>query len=118
MTQDKGFHMKLRNCEWYVRLSAVEVHWTIYLQEWVLVFLLKLVRTEELDTTGCLFRIETILVTLKEFENILNNDSLEINLFFVIKVLRFQLNLFTNQKVCFAERGGYSPTTCQHWHLG
>jgi len=49
---------------------------TAYLQEWVLLFLLKPVRTKELKATMCLFDVETILVTLKEFEDIFNNDCL------------------------------------------
>lgn len=69
--------------------------WITCLQKRVLFFLLKLVGTKKFDTTVCLFSIKTVLVTLKEFEDILNDNGLEVDLFFVIQVLRFQLNLTT-----------------------
>lgn len=94
--------MKLRNYGSEVSERAPKVCCITCLQERVLFLLLKLVGTKKFDSTLCLVIIETVLVTLKEFEDILNNDGLEVDLFFVIQVLRFQLNLTKGKKLMLA----------------
>ena len=56
-------------------------------------FALELVRAEQLETTlGFLF-CQTLVVALKELEDILHDDGLEVDLFLVVEILRSQLNL-------------------------
>ena len=64
-----------------------------YLQERVLLLILELVRAEKLKTTLGLVALETFGVALKELEDVVDNDGLQIDLFLVIQVLGLQLNL-------------------------
>lgn len=44
----------------------------------------KLVGPKELKTTGSLFLTETVLITLEELEDVVDDDCLQIDLFLVI----------------------------------
>ena len=56
-------------------------------------FALELVRAEQLETTLGLLFCQTLVVALKELEDILHDDGLEVNLFLVVEILRTQLDL-------------------------
>ena len=64
-----------------------------YLEEGVLLLALELVGTEKLQTTGGLLVSETVLVALKQLEDIVDNDRLEINLLLIVEVLGLELDL-------------------------
>lgn len=49
--------------------------------------------TEKFEATFWLVALETVGVALKELEDVVDNDGFEINLFLVVKVFSFQLNL-------------------------
>jgi hypothetical protein len=68
-----------------------------HLKESVLLLRLELVGTKEFQTTLGLFRRKTVIVTLKQFEDIVDNDGLQINLFLVVEVLCLQLDLHRDQ---------------------
>lgn len=77
MTQDKGFHMKLKNYRSHsIQIHQIRLNTGIpHLKEGVLLLILELVGTEKLQTTGSLIIFETTLVALKQFENIVDNDG-------------------------------------------
>lgn len=51
------------------------------------------VRTKKFQTTRCFFVIKTFIRTLEQGEDIFNDNSLQINFLFVIKILCLQLDL-------------------------
>ena len=63
------------------------------LEEGVLLLALELVGTEKLQTTGGLLVSETVLVALKQLEDIVDNDRLEVDLLLVVEVLGLELDL-------------------------
>lgn len=56
-------------------------------------YALELVGTEQTETTLNFSVGKTFLVGLQEFENIIDNDCLQIDLFLVIEILGFELDL-------------------------
>lgn len=62
----------------------------------------ELVGAEEFEPTGTLFSRKTLIVTLKKFEDIIDNNGLQVNFFLIIEVLRLQFNLWVgvDQKRC------------------
>lgn len=64
-----------------------------YLKEGILFFRLESVGTEEFETTCGFLEGQTLLVALKQFENIINNDGFQVNLFLVVEVFRLEFNL-------------------------
>ena len=64
-----------------------------YLEERVLLLALKLVGAEELQTAGGFLVSQTVLVALKQLEDIVDNDSLQVDLLLVVEVLGLQLDL-------------------------
>ena len=94
MTQERGFHMKLRNCDGDVRAAPHEEDGSMtYLEEGVLLLALELVGAENLETAGSLLSGETLVVTLEEFEDVLDGDGLDVDLLLVVQVLSLELNL-------------------------
>lgn len=63
------------------------------LQERVLLLNFKLVGSEKLKTTSGLLWAKTVVVTLEQPEDVLDNDSLQIDLLLVVEVLSLELNL-------------------------
>lgn len=55
-----------------------------YLKERILLFLLELVRSEQLNTTASFLRGQTALVALEQFEDVIDHDSFQVDLLFVI----------------------------------
>ena len=55
--------------------------------------MLEFVGTENLQTTLSLLRGETLTAALEERKDILNNDCLEVDLFFVVEVIGLELDL-------------------------
>jgi hypothetical protein len=55
--------------------------------------LLEFVGAENFQTTLSLLRGETFTAALEERKDILNHDCLEVDLFFVVKVIGFELDL-------------------------
>ena len=97
MTQERGFHMKPKNCRAgrhvsrrYVRTA---VHGEAYLEERVLFFRLELVGPEEFESTLCLLFRQTLLRALEQLEHIVYDDGLQINLVLVVQILRAKLDL-------------------------
>jgi hypothetical protein len=68
------------------------------LKEWVLLLLLQSVGTEYLQTTLRLLGSETLIVTLEECEDILDNYCLEVDLFLVIEVIGLKFDLCRMQR--------------------
>ena len=70
------------------------MHTITNLEESILLLLLKLVRAENVVTTLGLVSRQTSIVTLQELEDVLDNDSLEVDLLLIIQVfcLQFDLN--------------------------
>ncbi len=64
-----------------------------YLENGVLLLRFKSVGTEQLKTTQGFVRSETVLIALKEFEDIVDDNSLQIYFFLVVEVLCLQLDL-------------------------
>lgn len=87
----------------------------VYLKERVLLLGLELVGTEKTETAGGLLISKTVLRALEELEDVLDDDSLEVDLLLVVKILRLELNLSEKDrgvKVCTARisqrtRGAY-----------
>lgn len=73
------------------------------LKEWILLFLLEFVGTKNLETTLGLLSSETLTVALEKGKDILDNDCLEVDLFFVIEVIGLELDLCS-----IASQGGVS----------
>ena len=94
MTQERGFHMKLRNCKGDVRIARrVQDGTMTYLEEGVLLLALELVGAEKFETTGGLVVGETVLIALEELEDVIDDDGLEVDLLLVVEVLSLELNL-------------------------
>lgn len=55
-----------------------------YLKEGVLLFALELIRSKQLQTTSSFLFCETILVALKQFEDVIDNEGLDIDFLFII----------------------------------
>ena len=70
------------------------MHTITNLEKSILFLLLKLVRAEYVVTTLGLVSRETSIVALQELEDVLDNDSLEVDLLLIIQVfcLQFDLN--------------------------
>ena len=66
---------------------------TTHLQERVLLPRFELVGPEDLKTAASLFLVETLVVTLKELEDIVVDDGLEVDLFLIVQILRAKLDL-------------------------
>ena len=64
-----------------------------YLKEGILLLALQLVGAEELETACSLLVGETVLVTLEQLEDIVDNDGLKVNLLLVVKILSLELDL-------------------------
>ena len=62
---------------------------TAYLEESVLLLRLKLVGTKQLQTTTSLLFRKTILIALEEFEDIVDDDSLEIDFILIVRSSAF-----------------------------
>lgn len=65
-----------------------------YLEERILLLLFEFVGTKNLITTLGLRGGETLVITLQEREDILDNNGLEVNFFLVVKVIGFELDLY------------------------
>ena len=63
------------------------------LEEGVLLLNLELVRAEQLNTTDGLFLGQTVLVALEQLENVVDDDSLQVDFFFVVQILCLELDL-------------------------
>ena len=63
------------------------------LEEGVLLLNLELVRAEQLNTTDGLFLRQTVLVALEQLENVVDDDSLQVDFFFVVQILCLELDL-------------------------
>lgn len=85
--------MKLRNWRRHVSGGGRYIDRATYLKERVLFLALELVRTEKTDTTLRLFVRETLVVALKELEDIIDDDGLEVDLLLVVEVFRLELDL-------------------------
>ncbi len=64
-----------------------------YLEEGVLLLALEPVGTEKLETAGSLVVGKTVLVALKQLEDIVDNDGLKVDLLLVVEVLSLELDL-------------------------
>ena len=64
-----------------------------HLEEGVLLLALELVGTEELETACSLLVGKTVLVALEQLEDIVDDDSLEVDLLLVVKVFGLELDL-------------------------
>jgi hypothetical protein len=62
------------------------------LEEGILFLDLELVGAEELDTAEGLFLGETVVVALEQLEDVVDNDGLQVDFFFVVQILRFELD--------------------------
>ena len=69
------------------------MHTITNLEKSILLLLLKLVRAENVVTTLGLVSRETSIVALQEFEDVLDNDSLEVDLLLIVEVLGLELDL-------------------------
>ena len=92
---------------------------TKYLEKSVLLLLFELVGTKEAETTVGFLRVETFFGTLKEGEDVLDDDGLEVDLLLVVEVLGLELNLRKRQ-VSIAPRGQVDSgkTYLGHVNLG
>ena len=63
------------------------------LKKCVLLLLLQFVGAKYFQTTLGLLRRETLIITLEECEDILDNYCLEVDLFLVIEVIGFKFDL-------------------------
>lgn len=64
-----------------------------YLKEGVLVLGFKLVRAKKFETTCGLLSGKTVVVALKQLEDVVDYDGLQVDLFLVIQIFRLELNL-------------------------
>ena len=64
-----------------------------YLEEGVLLLALELVGAEELKTAVGLLVRQTVLVALEQPEDVIDHDSLQVDLLLVVEVLGLQLDL-------------------------
>ena len=58
-----------------------------------MLFLLEFIGTENVQTTPGLLSGETLIVTLEKLKDILDNDGLEVDLFFVVEVIGLEFDL-------------------------
>lgn len=63
------------------------------LEERVLLLGLELVGPKELETAGGLCRVETLVGALKQLEDVVDNDGLQVDFFFVVQILCLELDL-------------------------
>ena len=59
----------------------------------------KSVGAKKLETTGGLCRVETSIRALQELEDVVDDDSFQIDLVLVVQVLRAQLDLVKKRRV-------------------
>ena len=64
-----------------------------YLEEGVLLLVLELVGTENLEAAGSLLAGKTLVVALEGLEDFLGSDGLDVNLPLVVQVLSLELDL-------------------------
>ena len=64
-----------------------------YLEEGVLLLVLELVGTENLEAAGSLLAGKTLVVALEELEDVLDGNGLDVDLLLVVQVLSLELNL-------------------------
>ena len=90
-----------------------------YLEERILLLDLKLVGAEELETAVGLLVRQTVLITLEQLEDVIDHDSLQVDLLLVVEVLGLELNLRKRQ-VSIAPRGQVDSgkTYLGHVNLG
>jgi hypothetical protein len=58
------------------------------LQKRVLFLGFEFVGAKEFEAASCFFGIQTIIITLKEFEDVVYDDCLQVNLFFIVQIFR------------------------------
>lgn len=68
-------------------------YWPTYLEKSILLLRFKSVGTEQFQTAYSLGSVKTLIRALQEFEHIVDNDGLQINLVLVVQILRAKLNL-------------------------
>ena len=94
MTQESGFHMNERNCRKPRQAEAHENEkMRAYLKERVLLLALELVGAEKFETAVGFVISKTGLVALKELEDVVDDDRLEVDLVLVVKIFRAKLDL-------------------------
>ena len=113
--------MKERNCRKSRQAEARENDQVrTYLQERVLLLALELVGAEKFKTAVGLLVVKTILVALKQLENVIDDDSLKVDLLLVVEVLGLELNLRAGESTSgqtAKEPSRDLPETCQPWRL-
>lgn len=67
-----------------------------YLEEGILLLRLELVGPENLKPPSDLLIIQTTFVALKQFEDIIDNNSLKVDFVLVIKIFSLKLDLGSN----------------------
>ena len=80
---------RVNNAILNIKLSAKNT----YLEEGVLLLVLELVGTENLEAAGSLLAGKTLVVALEELEDVLDGDGLDVDLLLVVQVLGFELDL-------------------------
>ena len=87
--------MKIKNYRSHsIQIHQIRLNTGIpHLKEGVLLLILELVGTEKLQTASGLLVSETVLVALKQLEDIVDNDRLEVNLLLIVEVLGLELDL-------------------------
>lgn len=86
--------------------------------------MLELVGAKKVETMVGLLSTETFRVALKENKDILDDNSLQVDFFLVIKILRLQFNLneWTSRQISgeisLKKQCACTPVTCQRWRLG
>jgi len=92
------------------------------LEERVLLLMLELVGTEELETTDGLGLGKPLFGALEELEDVLEDDSLEVDLFLIVQVFGLQLDLKREGvSVAIFRRGTYDVgrgTDLSHVNFG
>ena len=76
-----------------------------YLEEGVLLLALELVGAEKFETAIGLVISKTGLVALKELEDVVDNDGLEVDLLLVVQILGLELDLGTRINVTKTKLG-------------
>lgn len=93
--------MKLRNYskkEWHNGLSGEKQARILsfsmtHLQERILILRFQLVRSEDLVTTLRLFIVETAIVALEEFEDIVDEDCFQVDFLLIVQVFCLEFYL-------------------------
>ena len=70
-----------------------------YLKKSILLLRLEPVGAEKFETAGSLRRFETLVVTLQELEDVVDDDRLEVDLVLVVKIFRAKLDLRLDEKI-------------------